>query len=128
MTPLPLEDLGAKNLFYVLEGQRQKVLGYRSLVLKLFEHQVQTIVPIFTTIFCFFEERRKKRFLLRMIIDSIDGEVLDETKCLLVIQRIFQYLSVHEIQCINLDELCQKAYDFVYQGNFGFMSILSQSS
>lgn len=56
MTPLPLEDLGAKNLFYGLEGQRQKVLGYRSLILKLFEYQVQAIVPIFTTIFCFFEE------------------------------------------------------------------------
>lgn len=62
-----------------------------------------------------------------MIIDSVDGEVLDEPKCLLVIQRVFQYLSVHEIQCINLDELCQEANDFVYQGDFRFMSILSQS-
>lgn len=113
LAPFTLEDFDHKDLLDDFERQREVVLSDGAFVLELPEHQVQSIVPVLAAVFAPLEEAGKERLLFGVVADSLDGEVFDELYSLLVIERVLEYLSVHEVKRIHLNELCQQVDDLI---------------
>ena len=62
-----------------------------------------------------------------IVENSIDGKIFEKLDGLLLVGVVLEDLSVHQVQGIDLDELCQKAYNLEDDGHLGLMSVAGQS-
>ena len=100
-----LEYLDSKYLFDVFKHHWNIDRQDAAFVLDLFEKEVETIVPILAAIFPFLEQHSQEGTLLRVVDNSIDGEILDQLNGLLLIDVVLEDFLVHGVQGIDLHEL-----------------------
>lgn len=117
----------AEEFRHHFNAEKSILLIKLSIILHLLQEEIESIITVFTAIFCLFKKGKNEGFLSGEIVDGFYRKILDKFKSLLIIQTSFENFSVDCIEALNCDYLAEKADNFMYDDYFRFMPVACNS-